>query len=67
MDKVRYEISPDGNTVVFLSGFDDLYSVPIDGGTPVLLHDAVSGHIIYPAITPNSSGVVFLDYYYNAP
>jgi len=32
-----FGISPDSSTVVFVSPFDDLYSLPVDGGAPTLL------------------------------
>jgi uncharacterized repeat protein (TIGR01451 family) len=56
-DKDIYQISPDGNSVVFLDAWDvaRLYSVPITGGTPTLLYEA--GYSIDYAISPDGSTV----------
>jgi Tol biopolymer transport system component len=61
-------ISPDGSTVVYLAdqdvdGMNELYSVPITGGTPVKLNPPLiaNGDVSADfAITPDSRRVVFL-------
>ena len=66
VSEIPYQVSPDGGMVLFLAGFQDLYNVPITGGTPLLLYSATEDHIVYFAFTPDSNSVVFLDYYHDA-
>ncbi|MCR9199309.1 MAG: hypothetical protein NXI04_11740 [Planctomycetaceae bacterium] len=66
-DVIASEITPDSRTVVYLadqnvSGQFELFSVPIEGGTPVRLNDVLiaGGHVSEFAISPDGSAVVFV-------
>ena len=51
-----YYISPDGNWVAYQQADDGLWVVPISGGSPIMLSDAVAGSVSW---FPDSSGVVY--------
>jgi Tol biopolymer transport system component len=65
-----HEISPDGSRVLYWADQDidqvtELYSVPIDGGTPVKLNTPlVAGRAVIPAVqshvSPDGSRVVYM-------
>jgi len=62
----EFKISPDSSLVVYKanqdrSDSDELYSVPINGGTPVKLNGGLSAgaNVIYFKIAPDSSHVVY--------
>ncbi len=73
-DVVYYNVTPDGETVVYIAdqeqdGVDQLYSVPIDGGVPILLSGDVfpdndvlrwNGWGDALLFTPDSQRVLFL-------
>jgi Tol biopolymer transport system component len=51
-----YYISPDGNWVAYQQADDGLWVVPISGGSPIMVSDAVAGSVSW---FPDSSGVVY--------
>ncbi len=51
-----YYISPDGQWVAYQQADDGLLVVPISGGSPIMLSDAIAGSVSW---FPDSSGVVY--------
>lgn len=52
-------VSSDGQRVVYLTDRRDLYSVPIDGGTPVRINDDAFGFVFDYSLSPDGQHIVY--------
>ena len=62
-DVTDFQISSDGQRVVYRTDSRELYSVEIDGGTPVLINDNQFGSVNDYQISPDSQNVVYKGFY----